>query len=446
MECDAYIRVSTEKQAEEGNGLDSQRRDILSYCERNGMTVRRWYEDDGYSGANMERPALKELISDCMRGKVKNLVAFKLDRISRSMIDGIYMIERVFQPNGVDFRCVHDCVGYTSPMEQAATQMMAVFAQLDKNTMMLRMRGGMLERVKQGYWYGGGNLPYCYNYDPERGILIPIPERAEQANKALSMYIAGYSDARIAKKLGYRTETVVKSILTGVVNVGKIYYKGNIYQGRHDPIFSEDRFRLAQEMRKSRRRSRAKKDPYLLTGLCVCGVCGCRLRYQTWTGGRKALWCCSHDKSLNYLPNFSPDCTAKAVDAETVEREVEREIVKISLDLSDRKRKPGKSRKDALKEQAAKEKRKLSRLYDLYADGNEVIVDKIRETETRIAELEKEANEAATGKETATEKKIKKLANVWDTLSKQEQNTLLKIIIDNIVIVNDDIKINLKQF
>ena len=125
---------------------------------------------------------------------------------------------------------------------------------------------------------------------------------------------------------------------------------------------------------------------------------------------------------------------------------MEREFVKISLDLSDRRKKPGKSKKDALKEQAVKEKRKLSRLYDLYADGNEVIVDKIREMETRIAELEKEADEAATGKETATEKKIKKLADVWDTLSKQEQNTLLKIIIDNIVIVNDDIKINLKQF
>lgn len=127
----------------------------------------------------MDRPELQRLINDCIKKRVKCVVAFKLDRLSRSMIDGLYIIERVFQPNQVLFKCVHDSVSYDSPMEQAYTQMMAVFAQLDKNTMMLRMRGGMLERIKQGYWIGGANTPYCYNYSKEKGILIPIPERKE---------------------------------------------------------------------------------------------------------------------------------------------------------------------------------------------------------------------------------------------------------------------------
>ena len=161
MECVAYLRVSTEKQAEEGNGLDSQKRDIENYCRKNQLIISDWYEDDGFTGSNMNRPALQRLINDCSKKKLKCVVAFKLDRLSRSMVDGIYLIERVFIPNGVDFRCVHDSVSYDSPMEQAYTQMMAVFAQLDKNTMLLRMRGGMLERVKQGYWMGGGNTPYC---------------------------------------------------------------------------------------------------------------------------------------------------------------------------------------------------------------------------------------------------------------------------------------------
>ena len=161
MECVAYMRVSTEKQAEEGNGLESQKRDIELYCRKNELIISDWYIDDGYTGANMNRPELQRLINDCGRKRVKCVVAFKLDRLSRSMVDGIYMIERVFQPNNVQFKCVHDSISYDSPMEQAYTQMMAVFAQLDKNTMMLRMRGGMLERVKQGYWMGGGNTPYC---------------------------------------------------------------------------------------------------------------------------------------------------------------------------------------------------------------------------------------------------------------------------------------------
>lgn len=301
MECVAYMRVSTEKQAEEGNGLDSQRRDIENYCRKNELIVSDWYIDDGYTGANMDRPELQRLVNDCSRKRVKCVVAFKLDRLSRSMIDGLYLIERVFQPNNIIFKCVHDSVSYDSPMEQAYTQMMAVFAQLDKNTMLLRMRGGMLERVKHGYWTGGGNTPYCYNYDKEKGILVPIPERKEQANKALELYIDGYSDVAIQKILWFKGEFVVRNILTSVVNIGMIPYKGQIYKGLHEPIFDKDKFELAQELRKSRRSAKTscvKRDTNLLTGLCYCGICGCAMRYQKWTHGKHKIYCCSRDKKL----------------------------------------------------------------------------------------------------------------------------------------------------
>lgn len=216
MECVAYMRVSTEKQAVEGNGLDSQKRDIENYCRKNELVITDWYIDDGYTGANMDRPGLQRLVNDCSRKRVSCVVAFKLDRLSRNMIDGIYLIEKVFQKCNVVFKCVHDSVNYDSPMEQAYTQMMAVFAQLDKNTMMLRMRGGMLERIKQGYWMGGGNLPYCYSYSKEQGILIPIPERAEQARKALELFISGYSDVKIKEICGFKSELVTRNILTEI--------------------------------------------------------------------------------------------------------------------------------------------------------------------------------------------------------------------------------------
>ena len=132
MECVAYMRVSTEKQAVEGNGLDSQKRDIENYCRKNELVITDWYIDDGYTGTNMDRPELQRLVNDCSRKRVGCVVAFKLDRLSRNMIDGIYLIEKVFQKYNVMFKCVHDSVNYDSPMEQAYTQMMAVFAQLDK--------------------------------------------------------------------------------------------------------------------------------------------------------------------------------------------------------------------------------------------------------------------------------------------------------------------------
>lgn len=453
MECVAYMRVSTEKQAEEGNGLESQKRDIENYCRRNELIVTDWYIDDGYTGANMNRPELQRLISDCGKKKVKCVVAFKLDRISRSMIDGLYMIERIFQPNNVIFKCVHDSVSYNSPMEQAYTQMMAVFAQLDKNTMMLRMRGGMLERVKQGYWMGGGNLPYCYSYSKEKGILIPIPERAEQAKKALELFISGYSDVKIKEICGFNGERIVYNVLTSVINIGMIPYKGEVYQGKHEPIFDKDKFNLGLELRKSRHSAKAccKTEPNLLTGLCYCGVCGCAMRYQKWTHGKHKIYCMSRNKSMSYLPNYDANCNNSLEWADDIEKQVEEEILKISLDLSSYKPKEKATKLEIMQSQLDKEQTKLKRLYNLYADGNDTVLSMIKELEAQIKEMK--ANIAAESKNTANMQKtefvyenIKKLADIWDNIDKKQKNMILKSIIKKIVIVNGNIEIQLKNF
>lgn len=454
MECVAYMRVSTEKQAEEGNGLDSQKRDIENYCRKNELIISDWYIDDGYTGANMERPELQRLVNDCSRKRVKCIVAWKLDRFSRSMIDGLYLIERVFQPNNIIFKCVHDSVSYDSPMEQAYTQMMAVFAQLDKNTMMLRMRGGMLERVKQGYWMGGGNTPYCYRYDKEKGYLVPIPERKEQANHAIDLFIEGYSDASIKKILGFDCEATVKNMLTSVVNIGLIPYKGEVYQGLHEPIFDKEKFELAQESRKSRRNAKAPcltSETNLLSGLCYCGVCGCAMRYQKWTHGKHKIYCCSRNKDLYYLPNYNHDCNNSAEWAVDIERQVEEQILKISLDLSSYKPKEKETKLQIMQSQIEKEKNKLKRLYGLYAEGNDTVLEMIRDCETSIYELKEKIsieskNSVNTQKKEFVYENIKKIADVWGNIDKKQKNMILKSIISKIVVVNGDIEIQLKNF
>ena len=453
MECVAYMRVSTEKQAEEGNGLDSQKRDIQNYCRKNKLIITDWYIDDGYTGSNMDRPELQRLIHDCSKKRVKCVVAFKLDRLSRSMIDGIYMIERIFQPNNIEFYCVHDSVSYDSPMEQAYTQMMAVFSQLDKNTMLLRMRGGMLERVKKGYWMGGGNTPYCYEYDKEQGILVPIPEKAEQARQALELFIDGYSDRSISDMLHFSSDIVVSRILTSPVNIGMIPYKGKMYQGRHQPVFQRDRFELAQEVRKSRRKNRTyrKTEPNLLTGLCYCGVCGCKMRYQKWGCEKQKIHCCSRDKYLQYLPNYSANCDNMAIWADEIEKQVEEEIIKISLNLSEYKPKQKESKIEIMQKNLNREKTKLKRLYNLYAEGNDTVLEMIKEVEKTIGESKKRIEEeykniGDTNKKEYVYENIKSLADVWNTISKTGKNSILKSIVEKIVIVNGDVEIVLKNF
>ena len=450
MECVAYMRVSTEKQAEEGNGLDSQKRDILAWAGKNEFVIKEWYVDDGYTGSNMNRPALQRLISDCYSKKIKNVIAFKLDRLSRSMIDGLYIIEKIFIPNGVTFKCVHDSVNYDSPMEQAYTQMMAVFAQLDKNTMMLRMRGGMLERVKQGYWMGGGNLPMCYSYNKETGILEIIPHEAEKANAALDMYIAGATDKEIQETFGYSTESLVPRILTSVVNIGMIPYKGEVYQGLHQPVFTKEKFEMGLRLRESRKAKRYVKTEQLLTGLIYCGDCGCAMRYQKWGHKGYKIHCLSRNKSKYYLPNYNPNCKNELYWASDIDKQVEDEIKKISLSFKPEDVCGKESALSVLNKQLEGVKSKLKRLYGIYADGNDTVVEMISELESKSKEL-REKISVEESKENKEEKqlqyeKVKKIADVWEHIDKKGKNQLLKSIVDKIIIVNGDIEIRLKNY
>lgn len=318
---------------------------------------------------------------------------------------------------------------------------------------MLRMRGGMLERVKQGYWPGGGNTPYCYSYSKDQGILIPIPERAEQARKGLELYIKGYSDIKICKICGYKGEKVVRQILTSPVNIGMIPYKGKIYQGLHEPIFDKGLFELAQQLRKSRSLNKASciTEPNLLTGLCYCGVCGCAMRYQKWTHGKHKIYCMSRNKAMSYLPNHNPDCNNSLEWADDIEEQVEREMLKISLDLSSYKPKEKKTKLDIMQSQLDKEHTKLKRLYGLYADGNDTVLSMIKELEGNISAIkeniaEEQKNFSARQKNTIVYDEIKKLADVWGNIDKKQKNMILKTIIDKIIIVNGNIEIQLKSF
>lgn len=455
MECVAYIRVSTERQAEEGYGLESQKRDIDEYCRKHQLIIKEYYVDAGLSGMEMsKRVELQRLISDM--AKIDVIVVYKLDRLARDTVDALYMIEKIFTPKGICVESVHDFARYVTPQDKFQTQVMAAVAEYDRNTMMLRMRGGMLERVKRGFWMGGGNLPFCYSYDKELGILVPIPERAETARNALELYINGYSDGHIARICHYSGEPVAKKILTSVVNIGMIPYKGKVYQGKHEPIFDIERYELAQEIRKSRHDAKSwiAHPTNLLTGLCYCGVCGCAMRYQKWgqkEDSPRKIYCCSKNIDLDYLPNYNHACDSKPQWATDIEKQVEEQMLEISVNLSKYKPKEKETKLQMMQSQLSREKNKLKRLYVLYAEGNDTVIELIKQAEEEVKRItvaiEEESKTAKnTQKKEFVYDNIKKLADVWDKIDKQSKNKILKTIISKIVIVNDNIEIQLKNF
>jgi site-specific DNA recombinase len=98
-----YIRVSTDAQREEGYSIDAQKEMLQAHCVSKGLKNYAYYIDGGFTGSNIERPQMQLLISDVKQGKISHVVVYKLDRLSRSQKDTLYLIEDVFNPMGVDF-------------------------------------------------------------------------------------------------------------------------------------------------------------------------------------------------------------------------------------------------------------------------------------------------------------------------------------------------------
>jgi len=147
-----YIRVSTEAQAEEGYSIPAQQERLEAYCRAMGWMNYQFYIDPGFSGSNLNRPQMQQLIADVNAGKVCAVVVYKLDRLSRSQKDTLYLIEDVFIPNDVAFVSLNENIDTGTPYGRAMIGILSAFAQLERENIYMRTRMGMLERVKQGYW------------------------------------------------------------------------------------------------------------------------------------------------------------------------------------------------------------------------------------------------------------------------------------------------------
>ena len=156
-----YVRVSTDLQMEKGYSIGEQTDRLESYCSAKGWTLAKIYTDGGYSGKNLDRPAIRQLISEC---KSYDLVLVnKLDRLSRSQKDTLYLIEDVFRANGVQFASITENFDTTTPLGIAMIGILSVFAQLEREQIKERMHMGRVGRVKKGLWHTSGKPPIGYD-------------------------------------------------------------------------------------------------------------------------------------------------------------------------------------------------------------------------------------------------------------------------------------------
>lgn len=405
-----YSRVSTTEQAEHGYSLDEQRTRMESYCKAMSWTVFAHYTDGGFSGGNTDRPALQAMIRDVQEKRVEKVLVWKLDRLSRSQLDTLYLIEKVFLANNVDFVSMQENFDTSTAFGRAMIGILAVFAQLEREQIKERMMVGKVARSKQGLWHGGGLVPVGYEY--RDGKLDVVPYEAMQIREAFDLYLAGTPVRRIetifwergyVHKYGKWSGRRLHDVLTNDIYIGNITYQGKTVSGQHEPIVSREIFAAVQERIAATHYSKAHEaSRYLLTGFVFCARCGARYGSQirrTKYGEYRYYACYSRHKVAQRMIR-DPNCTNKTWRMEELDAAVLGEISKLALDPSGVAQRIRQA--DAPDPEAAilaevrKTDAQISRLLDLYAIGSidpAQIAEKTKALQNRKAALERQLSE-----------------------------------------------------
>ena len=410
-----YARVSTTEQAVNGHSIDEQNDRMQKYCDAMGWKPCKLYTDGGFSGANMERPALQKLIKDVKAHKVERVLVYKLDRLSRSQRDTLTLIEDVFLKNGCEFVSMNENFDTATPFGRAMIGILAVFAQLEREQIKERMIMGKEARAKQGKYHGSDRLPIGYDYID--GELVINESEAAQIRQAFDWFVGGMSIPKIVKafnaagiehRYGHWQESVLRHVLTRKTYIGYIYSKGTWYKGTHEPILDDETFNAAQaiidrthaESIKYNRRY-GKASSYL-GSLIYCAECGNRFAKMTATrnGNKWVYYTCNTRRSKSLAKGRT--CSNPSWKLDELENLVFGEIKKLQFE----KVKPTTDKRpQTLSKSLSEVEQKISRLIDLYASG----------TLSR-ADLE--------GKIKALNEKREKLNSELDRLIKERQDQL----------------------
>jgi len=292
--CAAYTRKSTEEGLEqEFNTLDAQREACLAYIA--SQKIEGWvalpeqYDDGGFSGGNVDRPALQRLLADIKAGKVHTVVVYKIDRLTRSLMDFAKLVE-IFDQYGVTFVSVTQAFSTTTSMGRLTLNVLLSFAQFEREVIGERVRDKIAASKQKGMWMGGNN-PVGYQrvnkqlvpYEPERDTVRMIFEGYLETgclnllyNRLLDAGIQSHE--RVSSKgvqHGGRpfSQGALHHILTNPVYIGKIRHKTKVYDGLHEPLISQelwDAVQAALQNQAPRKRGmKMAKDANLLQGLSI---------------------------------------------------------------------------------------------------------------------------------------------------------------------------------
>ncbi|MCM1002143.1 recombinase family protein [Wolbachia pipientis] len=331
VRCVIYTRKSNEDGLEQKfNSLDAQRVACEKYIKsREGWVVlTKRYDDGGFSGKNLERPAIKELFADVKGGEIDCVVVYTLDRLSRETKDSIE-VTSFFRRHRVNFVAVTQIFDNNTPMGKFVQTVLSGAAQLEREMIVERVKNKIATSKEQGLWMGG-TVPL--GYDVKDKELIINEKEAKIVGHIFERYLELKSMAELARELnsqGYRTKgksdifkkATVRRIITNPIYMGKTRHYEKQYEGKHEAIIEEEKWQKAQELIKNQPYKKAKYEEALLRGIIKCKSCGVNmtLTYSKKENKRYRYYVCN-----NHLRGKNCESVNRTVVAGEVEKEVMR--------------------------------------------------------------------------------------------------------------------------
>jgi site-specific DNA recombinase len=346
LRCAIYTRKSTEEGLEQDfNSLQAQREASEAYIQSQRQSgweaITDRYDDGGFSGASLERPALQRLMAAIDAGLVDCVVVCKVDRLSRSLLDFARLMER-FDRRGVSFVSVTQEFNTTTSLGRLTLNILLSFAQFEREIISERTRDKLSAARRKGKWTGGWPV-LGYDVDIKGGRLVLNPKEAAQVREMYQIAVEAESleaALRIIQTRGFQTKAwksgagrrhaarpfsrmTLRLLLSNVVYTGSVNHKGTVYRGEHERIVEQELWECVNKqlvLRGVHQRGRThRRQKAALTDLLYCAACGSSLlpSYTTKGGQRYRYYCCPASKA-----NEGKRCPQRPVAAIDVEQSI----------------------------------------------------------------------------------------------------------------------------
>jgi site-specific DNA recombinase len=474
VRCAVYTRKSTEEGLDqEFNTLASQREYAESYIK--SQTEEGWvclpdhYDDGGFSGGNMARPALQRLLADIEAGKVDCIVVYKIDRLSRSLLDFSKMME-VFERHHVSFVSVTQQFNTANSMGRLMLNVLLSFAQFEREMISERTRDKIAATRRKGKWSGGMPL---LGYDVVDTKLVVNEGESEIVRQIFDLYLELGSLLLTVQELARRGWTTKRwttkrqtsrgglpftkgrlyHLLTNVTYIGRVRYKDEVHLGEHEAIVDATVFEKVQALLQNNGQTGGSecrnKHGALLRGILHCATCNCGMThaFTTKRNRRYRYYVCNKAQQQGW-----DLCPAPSVPAEEIEQFVVDEIKAIGRDpglvaatVAESRRlveggiKRLKAERTALERQSRADDRELCRLATAGTQNGDVvgfalIQERIGAAERRRSEIDQEISRlvATDIEEKEVASALREFDAVWAALKPREQARVLTLLIERV--------------